>query len=214
MMINLIKYLDEHLNNNIKSFIPIILFNILFICVLIYNLPIYIIISIGIIMNFFIYFFNKYILSKEHMKEKELIKSMEVYKNNNKILVSEKEKLIEELEKSFKEFDKRVISSKTDLFGIITYASEAFCEISGYKEEEMIGKPHNLVRHKDTPKETFKEMWKTLEKDKIWAGDIKNIKKDGGFYWVRSVISPIYDEYGVKIGYNSIRHDITKDKEN
>jgi len=104
-----------------------------------------------------------------------------------------------------------VISSTTDLKGVITGVSKAFCNISGYEERELLGKPHNMVRHPDIPKELFKSMWKTIESGKIWQGEIKNLAKDGSYYWVTAVISPLYDN-GKKIGYSSVRQDITDGK--
>ena len=104
-----------------------------------------------------------------------------------------------------------VISSTTDLFGVITGVSQAFCNISGYTEAELIGQHHNMVRHPDIPKETFKRMWQTIENGEIWQGEIKNRTKDGGYYWVTAVISPLYDN-GVKVGYSSVRQDITDGK--
>jgi len=108
--------------------------------------------------------------------------------------------------------DRYVISSTTDLKGNITDVSEAFCKISGYSKEELIGKPHNIIRHPDMPKEVFKQMWKTISKGKVWEGEVKNRKKNGGSYWVRAVISPLYDERGKRIGYTAVRQDITDKK--
>jgi len=109
-------------------------------------------------------------------------------------------------------FDKNVIFSRTDLKGIITYASEAFCELSGYSLLELVGKAHNVVRHPDMSSEIFKQMWEDLKNHKIWSGDIKNLKKDGGFYWVSANIEAEYDTNGIQIGYHAIRHDITAQK--
>ncbi len=108
--------------------------------------------------------------------------------------------------------DKYVIISTTDLRGVITDASEAFAAISGYSTEELIGKPHNVVRHPDMPKETFKEMWRTLKANRVWKGEIKNRRKDGSFYWVDAVVGPMYDQFGRKIGYYGVRQDITDKK--
>lgn len=105
--------------------------------------------------------------------------------------------------------DKWVITSATDLHGTITHASEAFCRISGYSKEELIGKSHNILRHPDMPKSLYKQLWSCLEKDKPWSGEIKNLKKDGDFYWVNAQISPVFDLEGNKIGYSAIRQDIT-----
>jgi PAS domain S-box-containing protein len=108
--------------------------------------------------------------------------------------------------------DKNVITTETDKKGIITRVSQAFCKISGYTKEELIGKPHNIVRHPDMPKEVFKNMWDTLKKGKIWEGEVKNLKKDGGFYWVHAIISPKCTKAGGNCGYTVIRYDITDKK--
>ena len=105
-----------------------------------------------------------------------------------------------------------VITSSTDLKGKITYVSEAFSKISGYSKEELIGNTHSIVRHPDSDSNTFKEMWNKLIKDKPWHGELKNMKKNGGFYWVEIHIHPIYDSEDKKIGYIAIRHDITNKK--
>lgn len=107
--------------------------------------------------------------------------------------------------------DQYVITSQTDLYGNITYASEAFCKISGYTKEELIGQNHRLIRHPDMPKELFEELWRTISSRKMWHGEIKNRKADGGDYWVDTTITPNIEE-GVIIGYTAIRHDISDKK--
>ncbi|MBN2815722.1 MAG: HD domain-containing protein [Campylobacterales bacterium] len=123
------------------------------------------------------------------------------------------EKKKQKLEKTLKAFDKNVIYSRTDLQGFITHVSEAFCKISGYTEEELRGKPHNIVRHPDMPKETFKEMWEALKQNGFWNGDIKNKRKDGTYYWVHSKVERDYNDLGNAIGYYAVREDITDKKE-
>ncbi len=108
--------------------------------------------------------------------------------------------------------DENIITSSTDLKGTITDVSQAFCDISGYTKEELIGKPHNIIRHYDMPKEAFKNLWEDCNANKIWKGEVKNLKKDGGFYWVNASIYPIYDETNTKIGYTAIRQNITNQK--
>ncbi len=103
-----------------------------------------------------------------------------------------------------------VIISRTDLKGIITYANETFAKISGYEIEELIGKPHNIIRHPDMPKSVFKELWETIQSDKVWRGYVKNLRKDKGFYWVYTEISGIYKD-GKKVGYKSMRSWIDKE---
>jgi len=99
------------------------------------------------------------------------------------------------------------IISRTDLDGNITHANETFCEISGYDLEEIIGKPHNIVRHPDMPKVVFAELWDRLKNQKQWSGVVKNLRKDGGFYWVNAIVSGIYKD-GVLVGYKSLRSPI------
>ncbi|NPA73209.1 MAG: PAS domain S-box protein [Epsilonproteobacteria bacterium] len=106
--------------------------------------------------------------------------------------------------------DKYVISSTTDLTGKIIDVSQAFCDISGYTKEELIGKPHNIVRHPDTPRATFEELWKTIKSGKAWRGKIKNLRKDGGFYWVYANVEPLYNSKGEIDSYIAIRLDITE----
>ncbi|RXK07242.1 diguanylate cyclase [Halarcobacter bivalviorum] len=121
-------------------------------------------------------------------------------------------KLNEDMKKYIKIVDEHVLTSSTDLEGNITQASKAFCKISGYSKEELIGKNHRIIRHKDTPKKLFIELWETLLKGKTWKGEIKNKKKDGSYYWVSANISPLFNKKNEIIGYTSIRHDITDKK--
>ncbi len=106
--------------------------------------------------------------------------------------------------------DETSIVSKTNTKGIITFVNKQFCEISGYEEKELIGMPHNMVRHPDMPKETFKELWRTIKSKKIWKGVVKNRTKDGGEYIVDATIIPVLDEKGEIVEYIGIRHDITE----
>ncbi|MDH5465116.1 MAG: response regulator, partial [Thiovulaceae bacterium] len=106
-----------------------------------------------------------------------------------------------------------VIASKADSKGIITEVTDAFCKISGYARDEMIGQPHNMVRHPEMSPDVFKEVWDTIKNGETWSGEIKNLKKDGSFYWVYAVISPMFDQEGHVTGYYSTRQDITADKE-
>ncbi len=108
--------------------------------------------------------------------------------------------------------EKYIISSVTDTKGKIIDASEAFCKISGYSKSELIGKQHNIVRHPDMPKKVFKELWKTIKKGKTWKGKVKNLKKDGSFYWVWANIEPLYNSKGEIDSYISVRLDITENE--
>jgi PAS domain S-box-containing protein len=105
--------------------------------------------------------------------------------------------------------DVTMIVTKTDPQGRITYVNEAFCEVSGYTREELLGKNHNIVRHPDVPSEVFSNMWNTILDKKIWHGTIKNRKKDGSYYITDSTVKPILDEYGNILEFMSIRYDVT-----
>lgn len=106
--------------------------------------------------------------------------------------------------------DRSSIVSKTDKSGHITYANKQFCDISGYTQEELLGKKHNLVRHPDMPKRIFTEMWKTILDKKPWFGIVKNRKKDGGEYIVEVSINPILNQQGEIQEFIAIRNDITQ----
>ena len=106
--------------------------------------------------------------------------------------------------------DKSSIFSKTDINGFITYVNDRFCEITGYSEDELIGKTHSIIRDFDTPESIFSNIWKTITKGDVWSGILKNRKKDGTAYYVNSVIYPIKDKDGKILEYISIRQDITK----
>lgn len=108
--------------------------------------------------------------------------------------------------------DKYVITSSTDANGIITSTSEAFCAISGYSESELVGNSHSMLRHEDMPTTVYTDLWNTIKSGKTWQGEIKNRKKDGGYYWVHAYISPNFDENGAIAGYTAIRENITDRK--
>ncbi len=83
-----------------------------------------------------------------------------------------------------------IIVSETDSKGIITYANEDFCKIAGYSLSELIGNPHNMVRHPDMPKTAFEDLWKTVQSGKLWNGIVKNKTKNGDYYWVNATAYP------------------------
>ncbi|WP_428826942.1 methyl-accepting chemotaxis protein [Azonexus sp. IMCC34842] len=97
-----------------------------------------------------------------------------------------------------------LIVSKTDLKGIITYVNRDFLEISGFAEAELIGEPHNLVRHPDMPVEAFRDLWDTLKQNRPWTGYVKNRCKNGDYYWVEANVTPIWENASVT-GYMSVR---------
>ncbi|MFC4537372.1 methyl-accepting chemotaxis protein [Chromohalobacter sarecensis] len=100
--------------------------------------------------------------------------------------------------------DEDYLLSRTDLKGVVTYANPAFIAISGFTYEELVGAPHNLVRHPDMPPAAFENLWVTLKKGEIWSGVIKNRCKNGDFYWVHATVTPIF-EGGEIVGFTSVR---------
>lgn len=85
----------------------------------------------------------------------------------------------------------RFIHSRTDLKGRIVEANDLFVELSGYSREELLGQPHNIIRHPDMPVEAFADLWDYLKRGESWRGYVKNRRKDGGFYWVEAFASPV-----------------------
>jgi PAS domain S-box-containing protein len=114
----------------------------------------------------------------------------------------------------FKQFvdalNESAIVSKTDLLGNITYVNDKFCEITDYTREELIGKPHSIVRHPDMPKKLFVKLWKTIQNKKIFKATIKNRMKDGTDYYVDSVVIPLLDQEGDIAEYMAVRYDVTE----
>ncbi len=100
----------------------------------------------------------------------------------------------------------RLIVSRTDPSGIITQVNESFCEISGYSRDELIGQPHSLLRHPDMPAAAFRDLWETVLAGKTWNGYVKNLCKDGRFYWVYATVIPNVRE-GRIVGYTSVRRE-------
>jgi PAS domain S-box-containing protein len=114
------------------------------------------------------------------------------------------------LEQFKKAVEEASIFSITDSKGIIKEANKNFQNISGYSLDELIGKPHNIVRHPDMPKEAFKDMWETIQSGSIWKGLVKNRRKDGKAYYVVSEIAPILNKDGSLKEYIGIRIDVTE----
>lgn len=104
-----------------------------------------------------------------------------------------------------------LIVSRTDFTGKITYVNDTFAEISGYEPEELIGKPHNVIRHPDMPKSAFNDIWETIERDDVWEGYVKNLRKDGGYYWVFARISTVIKD-GKPVEYKSVREPVSREK--
>lgn len=131
-------------------------------------------------------------------------------------LVHEAHQRLEQINKQLVNYvdivDRYVITSSTDHRGTIISTSAAFCEISGYSQEELIGSNQSIVRHSDMPASIYKELWSTITQGRTWEGKLKNKKKNGGYYWVHAYISPVFDEERNITGYTAIREDITDKK--
>ena len=103
------------------------------------------------------------------------------------------------------------IISLTDTKGIITEVNDTFVQMCGFSREELIGQPHNIVRHPDMPAAVFKLMWNTIQQGQSFMGIVKNRAKDGGYYWVNAYIMPIV-ENGKITGYESVRTAATPEQ--
>ncbi len=105
----------------------------------------------------------------------------------------------------------KLIVSRTDSEGRITHANRAFVEMSGYTEEELIGQAHSILRHPDMPRAAFKSLWDTVQAGQEWRGYVKNLRKDGAYYWVfATVIANV--RAGATIGYTSVRRKPSRSK--
>ncbi|MDX3772586.1 PAS domain-containing protein [Chromatiaceae bacterium AAb-1] len=93
----------------------------------------------------------------------------------------------------------------TDLQGVITFANDDFVKVSGFERQELIGQHHNVIRHPDMPKEAFADLWKTIRSGRSWSGMVKNRCKNGDFYWVNAYVTPILNQNGQVIEYQSVR---------
>lgn len=100
--------------------------------------------------------------------------------------------------------DYAFLVSETDSKGIIRFANDDFCKIAGYSLDELMGQPHNMVRHSDMPRAAFKSLWDTVQSGNVWTGYVKNATKDGGYYWVYATVYPFESCDGSK-GYLSCR---------
>ena len=97
-----------------------------------------------------------------------------------------------------------LIVTETDAKGIITFAGKDFCKIAGYTREELVGKPHNLVRNSFMPKAAFADLWTTVQKGNVWSGIVVNSTKSGDYYWVKATVYPSRNNDG-SVKYISVR---------
>lgn len=129
-----------------------------------------------------------------------------------KFYIINKQQIEIELQRSHDILSENVIYSYTDLNGVITEVSDAFCRISGYTRKEIIGSTHNILHHPDTTNILYDDLWTTIKENRIWHGEHKNLKPNGDFYWVDATISPRFDSHQNKIGYMAIQQDISNKK--
>lgn len=104
-----------------------------------------------------------------------------------------------------------LIVSRTDTRGYITHANESFFLMSGYERDELINQPHHILRHPDMPPAAFKDLWDTLKRGEKWHGYVKNLRKDGGYYWVYATAIPNIRK-GKILGYTSVRREPSRKK--
>ncbi len=122
---------------------------------------------------------------------------------------SSRKLLVTDIETPFPEG--KLIVSRTDVDGIITHVNRAFIEMSGFTKEELIGQPHYILRHPDMPAVAFKGLWEDIHNGKKWQGYVKNLRKDGGYYWVFAVVIANVRN-GKTIGYSSVRRKPSRAK--
>jgi len=107
--------------------------------------------------------------------------------------------------------DGKLIVSTTTPDGVISHVNKAFTEMSGYSESELIGAPHYILRHPDMPPAAFKDLWETVSRGEKWQGIVKNLRKDGGYYWVKATVIPNV-RGGQVVGYTSVRRKPSRSK--
>lgn len=107
--------------------------------------------------------------------------------------------------------DGRLVVSRTDTKGVITQANESFVAMSGYALTELLGESHNILRHPDMPAAVFRDLWATVSSGRRWTGYVKNLRKDGAYYWVYASIVPNV-RAGQVVGYTSVRRKPSRRK--
>ena len=127
-------------------------------------------------------------------------------------LLADRRKALLELEQQKMALDEHAIVTITDTTGVILYANDKFCEISGYARAELVGANHRLVKSDQHPPEFYKTMWDAIRAGKVWHGELCNRAKDGHLYWLAATLVPIQGELGQPVAYIAIRTDISERK--
>ena len=203
---------EEIFKDNINQQIVSMFIIFLFILVAIYFISKYLADFINKNIKNLIQSFSKAALKNEKIDTNTLtFKEFIILANSLNKTLENKNMVEKKLQDYINIVNQNVIISSTNIQGVITEVSEAFCEISGYKKDELIGKSHNIVRHPNTPASFYKEMWNTLLSKKEWRGEIRNLAKNGDIYWTYAIITPILKNNEI-IGFTSIKSDITNKK--
>jgi len=147
---------------------------------------------------------------------KPILNKINKEKNKEKISKTKLEKLVDlktnRLSESLEIINHYVFTSKTDLNGVITYVSDAFCELSGYTKYELLGSTHRIIKHPDNPSSAFKKLWETIISGESYEGEVKNRKKNGDEFWLNTLIRPEFNDKSEIIGYIAYRKNITHEK--
>lgn len=162
--------------------------------------------TIALIISLLVTLLITYILAQKVVRTQEL---EELVNNKTKNIIESNKKYESLLEM----FDKKVIASRMDLKGKISYSTSAFELVSGYSKVELIGLSNNTIQHEDVPKDLNIKMWETISEGNVFTAEIKNKKKDGSVYWLKTVIMPEYDENKNISSYFEVSDDITSKKE-
>jgi len=159
---------------------------------------------VAMILSLLGYFYHIFV-----RRESELVQTIGATSSalEKEIETSDKQEFL--IKEHKKALDKSAIVSRTDTDGIITYASEKFCEISGYSQDELVGHSHNIIQDPDSKSEDFKELWETISSKQVYKGTLKNISKDKKAYYVDTTIVPFLNKDGTILEYMSISYDVT-----
>jgi PAS domain S-box-containing protein len=195
---NLDKFIEEYQNNNFRSF----LFNPLF------RIKITHVVGVSILLGSA--FFTEELIPQIIQIVVAVV--VAIHDFDDKFLKTNLSKKISLLKDKDAYIGQIVITSETDIDGIITDVSDAFCNISGYEKDELVGKLHSIGETEGNSSELFVDMWDKLNRNETWQGELKNQKKNGDIYWLDLTISPRFNASGDKVGYKAVGFNITDKK--